>query len=137
MTTTEPMTQQSSDSQGIGGRVRSLPVAIVAFQQRARSQWLAIPEQVRAAFDQLLERVRTGLDLPSRGEVSDLVTRIDELDRKLAAMQAARAAAAAAPKPAAKPKAKAKTRSVKTKPGPTAGKAARRSAIAEAAKNKS
>ncbi len=123
-TTIEQTTTDLNDSHGLGERVRSrLPVALVTFEQRARTQWLALPAQMREALDHLLDqalgRVRSTLDIPTRGDVSDLLVRIEKLDAKLAALAQA--------KPAAKAKAK--------KPA-TANKTARRGKIATAAKKR-
>jgi hypothetical protein len=50
---------------------------------------------MRAALDRVLDRVRTTLDVPSRSEVGDLLARIEELDRKLGALQTSTKAARA------------------------------------------
>ena len=66
-------------------------------EQRARAQiggvpaqLRAVPAQLRESLDRLLrsarERVRTGLNLPSHAEIEALIARVEELDRKLAAL---------------------------------------------------
>ncbi|HTE56117.1 MAG TPA: hypothetical protein VK698_34935 [Kofleriaceae bacterium] len=42
-----------------------------------------VPVKLRTALHQVVGKVRDGLDLPSRTEVSELAQRIDDLDRKL------------------------------------------------------
>jgi hypothetical protein len=141
----EQITEEPNDSHGLGERVREhLPVGLVTLERRARAQWIAIPDQLRVAVDDLVARVRTKLDLPSRTEIADLVTRIEQLDRKLADLEAARAAkqpelkakpkakAKARPKAKATPKAKAKT----AKKRPVASKSSRRDAIKKVAGRK-
>jgi hypothetical protein len=61
----------------------------VTVEERARAQWIGIPQQARTALDKLLERVRNTLDLPSRSELQSLVERIEALDTKLAALEIA------------------------------------------------
>jgi len=133
MTNTEEINETVNDSQGLGERVRDrLPVGLVTLERRARAQWVSLPAQLRSAVDDLLGRVRNTLDLPSRGEINDLVERIEQLDAKLAELEAARAAR----EPAAQ-KAKTKGKSKSTKSGGkkkvVANKAARRDAIKQAA----
>jgi hypothetical protein len=75
----------------LGARIRnSLALAqtrLEAVEARARGQWGELPQQVRAALDRVLERVRATLDVPSRSEVSELLGRIEEIDRKLGELQ--------------------------------------------------
>ncbi len=40
--------------------------------------------KVKGAFQTALDKVKSGLDLPSKSEVSSLAQRIEDLDRKLA-----------------------------------------------------
>ena len=42
-----------------------------------------VPVKLRTALHQAVGKVRDGLDLPSRRDVTELAQRIDELDRKL------------------------------------------------------
>jgi hypothetical protein len=61
-----------------------------AAEARARERWQEVPGKVRGAFQQVFGRVRDGLDLPSRRDVSSLAARIEELDRKLGEYQTSR-----------------------------------------------
>lgn len=51
----------------------------------------ATTDAVRAAWDRVLARVRTALDLPTRGELAALSARLDALDARLAALAEAEA----------------------------------------------
>lgn len=120
-TTSDQIATDVNDSGGLGERVRNrLPVALVTLEQRARTQWVALPGTMRGAVDRVLGRVRSTLDIPSRGEIAVLLDRIDKLDAKLAGLTP--------PKP--KPRAKAKA-----KKSSAANKTARRTRI-ETAVNK-
>ncbi len=57
---------------------------------RIRSRLDLVPMSMRGAVDRLLARVRNVLDLPSRTEMADLTRRLEELDRRIAALAAAR-----------------------------------------------
>jgi hypothetical protein len=60
-------------------------------EQRARTQWLNLPDHLRDALERLFDRIKQRLDLPTRSEVSALSDRLDAFDRRLAAFDAARA----------------------------------------------
>jgi hypothetical protein len=98
---TEPMesTDTAVEPAKLSARIRnSLALAqtrLEAVESRARTQWGELPQQMRAALDRVLDRVRTTLDVPSRSEVGDLLARIEELDRKLGALQTSTKAARA------------------------------------------
>jgi hypothetical protein len=49
----------------------------------AARSWQEVPVKLRTALHQAVGKVRSGLDLPSRRELSELAQRIDELDKKL------------------------------------------------------
>lgn len=71
---------------------------IQTMETRAKTQWTDLPVQLRAAVDRAVARLRNTLDLPSRSEVSDLVERLEAIDRKIVALekrQGKRGAAAA------------------------------------------
>jgi hypothetical protein len=51
-----------------------------------------VPDTLRTAAIQLLERVRVGLDIPSRAEVMDLADRISRIADKLEALETKRSA---------------------------------------------
>lgn len=129
-TTSDQITTDVNDSQRLGERVRSrLPVALTAFEERAKTQWVALPNAMRGAVDQLIARVRNTLDIPSRGEIAVLLERIETIDAKLSSMEQARVKAKPkARAAAAKPKATAKK--------PAASKTARRTRIESAAKKR-
>ena len=74
--------------------------------QRLRSQLAAaqgrvaeLPDAVRTAALQLVERVRTVLDIPSRSELIELSARLEELDRRVAELATARVEELARPIP--------------------------------------
>lgn len=52
----------------------------------AQSRARAVPVSMRAAVDRMLERMREALDLPSRSELQELTQRLEELDRRIAAL---------------------------------------------------
>lgn len=56
---------------------------IEAAPGKARERWGSVQVAVKGAVQQAFERVRGGLDLPSRKELNALTARIEELDRKL------------------------------------------------------
>jgi hypothetical protein len=60
---------------------------IHTMEERAKSQWTDLPAQLRTALDRAFARIRTTLDLPSRADVSDLMDRIEALDRKIGALE--------------------------------------------------
>lgn len=56
---------------------------IEAAPGKAKERWGTVQGAVKGAVQQAFEKVRGGLDLPSRKELSALSLRIEELDRKL------------------------------------------------------
>lgn len=60
---------------------------IHTMEERAKNQWTDLPAQLRTALDRAFARIRTTLDLPSRADVSDLMDRIEALDRKIGALE--------------------------------------------------
>jgi hypothetical protein len=56
--------------------------------------------RVRQQIDRVVVRMRTALDLPSRAELVELTRRLEELDRRFAAMAAERVAAMSTAVPA-------------------------------------
>jgi hypothetical protein len=68
-------------------RMAGVKAQLDAAEARARQRWQEVPVKVRGAFQQAFGKVRDGLDLPSRREVSSLAARIEELDRKLGEYQ--------------------------------------------------
>jgi hypothetical protein len=50
---------------------------------RAGQRVQEVPVKLRTALHQAVGKVRDGLDLPSRRELSELTQRMDDLDRKL------------------------------------------------------
>lgn len=51
---------------------------------------MRIEDVVRTTVERVLERVRGVLDLPSRTEMQELSRRLEDLDRKIAELAAAR-----------------------------------------------
>jgi hypothetical protein len=90
---------------GFGDRIRErarvVKTQLDAAEAKARQRWTdskarqrlagaqatqrlqEVPVKLRTALQQAVGKVRQGLDLPSRRELTDLALRIDELDRKL------------------------------------------------------
>lgn len=60
---------------------------IHTMEERAKNQWTDLPAQLRTALDRAFARIRTTLDLPSRADVSDLMDRIEALDRKIGVLE--------------------------------------------------
>lgn len=112
-TQTDPTTQQQpSDSDaalaGFGERLRErakvvktqLDAAEAKARQRladSRQRLVAtkagqavqeVPVKLRTALHQAVGKVRDGLDLPSRRDITELAQRIDDLDRKLGEYEA-------------------------------------------------
>jgi hypothetical protein len=86
-------TTSDSSSQNVSERLRT-GLALVQSQlsvERARSRWSGFPESLRAALQRAASRVRDRLDIPSKAELSELVQRIEAIDRKLDEAQASRA----------------------------------------------
>jgi polyhydroxyalkanoate synthesis regulator phasin len=70
-------------------RFAGVKAQIDASQAKAReklghSKLATVQERIRGAVQHAMGRVKTGLDLPSRSEVSALAQRIEDLDKKLA-----------------------------------------------------
>jgi hypothetical protein len=55
--------------------------------KRVKNTMLSVPETLRNAATQLLDRVRVGLDIPSRAEVMDLADRISTIAQTLEALE--------------------------------------------------
>jgi hypothetical protein len=60
---------------------------IQTMETRAKNQWTDLPAQLRGAVDRAVALLRTTLDLPSRSDVSELVERLEALDRKIVALE--------------------------------------------------
>jgi polyhydroxyalkanoate synthesis regulator phasin len=60
---------------------------IEAAPTKAKERWGTVQVAVKEAVQQAFEKVRDGLDLPTRKELSVLTARIEELDRKLADLE--------------------------------------------------
>src|SRR5215213_5656489 len=60
------------------------------------AQWIALPETLRTAWEQVRTLLQNALELPSKDELAKLGARLDELDAKLVALAAAREAVPAA-----------------------------------------
>lgn len=84
-------TEETQASNRLSDRLRNgLALAqtrIHTMEERAKHQWTDLPAQLRTALDRAFARIRTTLDLPSRGDVSDLMDRIEALDRKIGALE--------------------------------------------------
>jgi cell envelope opacity-associated protein A len=101
MATPEAINDDTQASNRLSERLRNgLALAqtrIHTVETRAKNQWADLPTQLRGVVDRAVARLRTTLDLPSRSDVSELVERLEALDRKIAALekrQAKRAAGA-------------------------------------------
>jgi hypothetical protein len=73
------------------------PVSLVRtpFQEsdkKVKKSMRSVPDTLRTAAIQLLERVRVGLDIPSRAEVMDLADRIGAIAEKLEDLESKRSA---------------------------------------------
>ena len=97
MNNTETSTETKSDAENRanGQSEQDLKSRFEGFQTRAKAEWAtaeakaraelhAFPSKIKVGASQAFERLRSGLDLPSRGEVAALAARIDELAGKLA-----------------------------------------------------
>ncbi len=73
-------------------RVKNGLVVVRRRLETAEQRITGVPAQLRESFDRLLrgarERIRTSLNLPSQAEIEALIARVEELDRKLAALSA-------------------------------------------------
>jgi hypothetical protein len=70
-------------------RFAGVKAQLDASQARAKekigqSKLGSVPDRVKGALQSAVGKVKSGLDLPSRTEVSSLAQRIEELDKKLA-----------------------------------------------------
>ncbi|HEY8146663.1 MAG TPA: hypothetical protein VIG06_28470 [Kofleriaceae bacterium] len=70
-------------------RLAGVKAQLDASQARARekiekSKLVAVQGKVKGALQTAMDRLKTGLDLPSKSEVTSLAQRIEELDKKLA-----------------------------------------------------
>jgi hypothetical protein len=105
---------QAAADAGFGDRIREraqvVKHQIDAAEARARQRWAdskvrqrlvasaaaksvqEVPVKLRIALHQAVGKVRDGLDLPSRRELSELAQRIDELDKKLGEYEVASSA---------------------------------------------
>ena len=54
---------------------------------KAKQRWGTVQASVKGAVQTAFEKVRGGLDLPSRKELNALTARIEELDKKLAEVE--------------------------------------------------
>jgi hypothetical protein len=87
--TTEATIETSTTTSALVTRVRNQWAAVQA-------QWVAMPDTLRHAWEQIGERIRAALDLPTKQEIAQLTARLDELDRRLAMLSEPRANAPAA-----------------------------------------
>ena len=71
---------------------RSLITAFQRSDSKKVNKMRSVPEALRTAAVQLLERVRVGLDIPSRSEVLDLAERISAISNKLEQLEEKRSA---------------------------------------------
>lgn len=62
------------------------PTPVTALHRAFTVQVNATTDAVRQALERVLVRVRTALDLPSRGELATLSARLDAIDARLAAL---------------------------------------------------
>jgi hypothetical protein len=85
------MTEETQASNRLSDRLRNgLALAqtrIQTMEERAKHQWTDLPAQLRTALDRAFARIRTTLDLPSRADMSDLMDRLEALDRKIGALE--------------------------------------------------
>ncbi len=137
--TPDTETPAAATDPAITARIRtSLALAqtrITSVPARARAQWEGLPSQLRDTLDKVLtgarDRLRGALDLPSRDELATLIARVEELDRRLANLQATEAEVVNS-KPA-KRKSSASKNTSKSTQKPRVNKSARRDAIRAAA----
>lgn len=75
--------------------------------QRSAREWATVPAQIPAqVLDRIVEAVRERLDIPSRAEIGELVSRLEAVDKKLAQLEADKAELAAQVEEAKKSKGK-------------------------------
>lgn len=87
MATTEETQANNSLSDRLRTGLALAQTRIHTMEERAKHQWSDLPAQLRTALDRAFARIRTTLDLPSRADVSDLMERIEALDRKIGALE--------------------------------------------------
>jgi hypothetical protein len=91
MATPEAINDDTQASNRLSERLRTgLALAqtrINTVEARAKNQWADLPAQLRGVVDRAVARLRTTLDLPSRSDVSELVERLEALDRKIAVLE--------------------------------------------------
>jgi hypothetical protein len=49
-----------------------------------QSQWVNMPDTLRKTWEQVGERIRTALDLPTKEDLATLSARLDQLDGRIA-----------------------------------------------------
>lgn len=88
------MNSTAVDESTLGARLKTrlalVSARAAAAEKSAREGWLEVPDKLRAALQAIARRVRSGLDVPSRREVAELADRLDDIDRKLARIEALR-----------------------------------------------
>lgn len=87
MATTEDTQASNRLSDRLRNGLALAQTRISTIEERAKHQWTDLPTQLRTALDRAFARIRTTLDLPSRADVSDLMDRIEALDRKIGALE--------------------------------------------------
>lgn len=92
-TTTETGTDGKSEAEAAAQRAKKLGALLKTRFAGVKAQLDASQARVKGALQTAVDRVKNGLDLPSRSEVSSLAQRIEELDKKLADYETRAAAA--------------------------------------------
>ena len=87
MATTEDTQASNSLSDRLRNGLALAQTRIQTMEERAKHQWTDLPAQLRTALDRAFARIRTTLDLPSRADMSDLMDRMEALDRKIGALE--------------------------------------------------
>ena len=94
-TTGQPAEEQPTPTK-LADRVRDraaqLGQRLSATPSLARAQLVQAPAAVRGQVERALGRVRSTFDMPSRREMTDLAARVNDLDEKLNAYEAAQGA---------------------------------------------
>jgi len=88
-TATQPTDANTSAAEtGIADKLKEqakvVRAQIEAAPGKAKQRWGNVQVAVKGAVQQAFQKVRGGLDLPSRKEIDALIVRIEDLDRKLA-----------------------------------------------------
>lgn len=83
-TTTEPTAGLTDKLKEQAKEVRA---QIETAPAKAKQRWGSVQDALLVAVQQAFEKVRVGLDLPSRKELTTLSQRIEDLDRKLAELE--------------------------------------------------